>query len=230
MEANAKDTEDKDALEKCFHSGWLYTNELSDFGMQYKFGYLFPSPLHQWYVGWKLCQETIADDSFDANNLLTFAIEVISHYYPANLRRNLRVGPGCVRWPTESLYQDKFYCCSHTLSNGSIVMFPEFGIENGQAEFYIPIKKWSIEILHNAYQLDQHLGQFLQPSSYTETFPSEDHVILNFSDMHPVAVHSSKYLWLLVVTLIYLGLACRSSKSFPCCIWWRLPPCIDFKQ
>ena len=192
MEADYKDKEDKDALEECFHSGWLHADRLDDFGMQYKSGYLFPSPLHQWYVAWKLC-ETLTDNSFDAKDLLTFSIEVISHYCPANLMRNPRVGPGCAQRPPESLYQDEFYRCGHDFSNGSVLMFPEFGIGNGRADFYIPIKKWGVEILRNGYQLDQHTGRFSQPGLYTGTFPFDDHIVLNFSDKRPVAAHPGKY-------------------------------------
>ena len=79
METDYKDEEGKYALDKCFRHGWLHADQLNDFpGMQYKTGYLFPLPLHQWYVGWKL-QETLGHNTFDAKDLLTFAVEVISH-------------------------------------------------------------------------------------------------------------------------------------------------------
>ena len=54
---------EKDALLKCFQHGWLHTDKLDDIGRPDEFGYSFASPLHQWYVQWKLF-DNLQESSF----------------------------------------------------------------------------------------------------------------------------------------------------------------------
>jgi len=53
----------------------------------------------------------------------------------------------------EAQYQDEFYRCCHTHSNGSLVTFPEFGTAKGRVDFYIPAKQWGVELLRDGDQL-----------------------------------------------------------------------------
>jgi len=214
METDFKDEDDKAALQQCFHKGWLHADELDDFGILYKTGYLFPSPLHRWFVEWTLW-ETFPDITFDAKDLLTFALDVISRFCPNNLTKNHRVGPGCIQRPPKAQYQDEFYRCGRDLSNDSIVTFPEFGIGNGRADLYIPPKKWGVEILRNGDQLEQHSGRFSLPGLYAGSFPFDDHIILDFSDCRPAVAHHSKYTFVIRCHPYLFGLARRSSTSLP---------------
>lgn len=203
METDYQDKDDKDALQRCFHNGWLHPDKLDAFGMKYETGYLFPSPLHQWCLGYRLW-ETLANTTFGAKDLLTFSVEVISRYCPANLANNQRVGPGCIQRPSEAMYQDEFYRCSHDRSNGSIMIFPEFGIGNGRADLYFPTKKWGVEILRNGYQFDQHAGRFSQPELYAGSFPFVDYIVLDFVDRRPVVARPGKYIILFTLSLLFI--------------------------
>jgi hypothetical protein len=214
-EADFHDKSTQDALHQCFRRGWLHADQLDAVGIRYETGYLFPSPLHQWVAEWKLW-ETHPDATFDAKDLLTFAVEVISRYCPENLTRNQRVGPSCVLRPLEARYQDEFYRCGQGRSDGSLLTFPEFAIGNGCADLYIPAKKWGLEILCNGDRLEHHSGRFSRPELYTGSFPVDDHIILSFADSYPAVAQSGKYILLIFVAPIYLGLAGRSSKILPC--------------
>ena len=46
--------DDQDALQSCFCNGWLYTDTLRDIGQPEEVGFAFASPLHRWFVEWKL--------------------------------------------------------------------------------------------------------------------------------------------------------------------------------
>jgi hypothetical protein len=219
-----------DALQQCFHRGWLHADKLDAFGMPYKTGYLFPSPLHQWFVEWKL-SETLPDISFDESNLLAFVVEVISHYSPANLTGNRRVGPGCIQRPPEAQYQDEFYRCSHDRSNGSVVTFPEFGLGNGRIDLYVPAKKWGVEIVRNGQQLEQHSGRFSRPELYARSFPCEEHIILDFRDSHPATAHPGEYIFVIgsqpysfvpCTQIVEIFTTSYSVKTFTTCAFWTI--------
>lgn len=150
METDFKDEAGKAALQ-CFQRGWLHAGMLDVFGMLYKTGHLFPSPVHQWFVEWMLL-DTFPDITFDAENLLAFTVEVISHYCPANLTRSRRIGPGCIQQPLEARHQDEIYRCSHGRSNRSIVTFPEFGLGIGRADLYILTKRWGLDNIPVAFR------------------------------------------------------------------------------
>ena len=60
---------EKDALLKCFQHGWLHTDKLDNIGRPDEFGYFFASPLHQWYVQWKLF-DNLQASSFETPTIL----------------------------------------------------------------------------------------------------------------------------------------------------------------
>lgn len=51
-------------------------------------GYFFQSPLHRWYVDWKLC-DTVSAPQFQANDVVEFVVDVIR--IPATFREALLV-------------------------------------------------------------------------------------------------------------------------------------------
>ena len=130
-------TEDNSsALQRCFSKGWLHTDNIDN-----KTKYFFPSSLHYWYIEWKLW--SFFNATFHTDNILDFVIGLISIFSPQMLLTTWRVSSaGHVQCPPEAQYQDEFYCCCHTHSNGSLVTFPEFGTAKGRVDFYIPTKKW----------------------------------------------------------------------------------------
>jgi len=47
----------------------------------------------------------------------------------------------------EAQFQDEFYHACAAYMNNSVVSFPEFGMRCGRIDFFIPSKKWGIELL-----------------------------------------------------------------------------------
>jgi hypothetical protein len=130
-------------------------------------------------VEWKLC--SIADAiSFHAVDILQFVIAVISIFSPCMLSTSRRIGPGRVQRPPEAQYQDNFYRCCHTPSNGSLITFPEFGTAKGRVDLYIPIKQWGVKLPSDGDQLAQHSGRFSsQAGSYGTTHSLTDYITLD---------------------------------------------------
>ena len=181
---------DGDALQQCFRNGWLHTDKLP-IGQPGEFGFFFTSPLHRWYVEWKLF-DTLPAIPFEAVDILKFVVDVVSKFSPHLLSAKRRIGPGGIWRPPEAQYQDEFYRGCHRCSNGSLVTFPEFGTAKGRVDFYIPSKQWGVELLRDGDRLSQHCGQFSKSGTYTTTLPLSDYIILDCRTTRPTLPHPSK--------------------------------------
>ena len=103
---------------------------------------------------------------------------------------------GHVQHPPEAQYQDEFYRCCYTHSNGLLVTFPEFSIAKGQVDFYIPAKEWGVELLRDGDQLAQHSGRFsLQMGSYGTTLSLTDYIILDCRKTQPRVHHPCRNIY-----------------------------------
>jgi len=191
--------DDSSALQLCFSKGWLHTDNIDN-----KTKYFFSSSLHCWYIEWKLWG--FLDTTFHADNILDFVIDVISIFSPQMLSTTWRVSAaGHVQCPPEAQYQDEFYRCCHTHSNGSLVTFPEFGTAKGRVDFYIPAKQWGVELLRDGDQLAQHSGRFSsQTGSYGTTLSLTDYIILDCRTTQPRVHHPRRDIYLLYHHFIYL--------------------------
>jgi hypothetical protein len=207
---------DTSALQQCFRKGWLHSDKLDDD----EIGYFFPSSLHRWYVEWKLWG-IVDTTSFHAVDILQFVIGVISKFSPRMLSTSRRIGPGCVQRPPEARYQDEFYRCCHTHSNGSLVTFPEFSTAKGRVDFYIPAKEWGVELLRDGDNLAQHCGRFSsQAGSYGTTLCLSDYIILDCRTTLPKVSHPCKFIYLFYLRhrSVYPTLPLPPTQTFPNCI------------
>jgi len=202
MDANFTTEDDKSALQRCFHRGWLHTDKLKDINLPDEVGYFYPSLLHRWYVEWKLW-DTAPTIPFQAVNILEFVVGVIRKFSPCLLSAERRIGPGGILRPPEAQYQDEFYRCCHISSKGSLVTFPEFGTAKGRVDFYIPATEWGVELLRDGNQLAKHSGRFSQTGSYRTALPLSDYIILDCRTTHPREKHPRKCTRSLVIAHLY---------------------------
>ena len=178
--------EDDLALVECFRHGWLHADKLSAVGAE-KRVYIFPSPLHRWFVEKKLCDSFATEPKVDS--LLQFAIEVIKGFIPKFLGER-RIGPACIQSPPEAQYQDEFYRSCHALWRLSLTTFPEFGTRNGRVDFYIPTKQWGVELLREGDRLQQHSCRFSPSGAYGKYLTLSDYIILDFRTSKPRLTHT----------------------------------------
>ena len=178
---------DDSLLTMCHRRGWLHADTIDPHTD--KVGYIFPSPLHRWFVERKLFRFFPITPS--QVSLFEFSIDVIRKFSPINLSNERRIGPGFLQRPPEAQYQDEFYRCSYELGASSMITFSEFGTANGRVDFYIPGKKWGIELLRNGQSLAEHSGRFSTGGRYERTLVIEDYIILDFRVKRVVATHPS---------------------------------------
>ena len=125
---------------------------------------------------------------------------------------------GYVQRPPEAQYQDEFYRCCHTLSNGSLVTFPEFGTAKGRVDFYIPAKEWGVELLRDGDQLAQHAGRFSSlTGSYVTTLSLKDYIILDCCTTQPRTCYPRKNIYLCLSSFHLLIFALTSHQTLKIC-------------
>ena len=201
---NGNKDEIKTALEKCFRNGWLHADKSIDPAHKEEIIYVFPSPLHRWFVEWKLFYpfnttlsgtaaplNPITTTPFRSNTILELVLKVIARFSPRSLSAERSIGPGCIQRPPEAQYQDEFYRSSQACSNGSLLALPEFGTKYGRIDFCIPSRRWGVELLRNGDRLEEHSGRFSQSGSYELTLSLSDYIILDCRNTRPRLKHPS---------------------------------------
>jgi len=96
--------------------------------------------------------------------------------------------------PPEAQYQEEYYRCVHNLTRGNVRISPEyaaaFGSRAGRIDFFIPGKKWGIELTREGSKLDEHGSRFAKDGAYgqwLQTSDMEDYVLLDFRSTMPPA-------------------------------------------
>ena len=187
-------------LQLCFRNGWLHT-DITIRDQWHIVAYFFASPLHRWYVEWKL-SEMLPAFPIQAPNILNLVITVISNFSPKRLVAEGRIGPGGIQRPLKALYQDEFNRCCRVCFNGSVVTFPESGITKpGRSDFYIPAHEWGVELVCDD-QIDEHTGRFSQEGSYMTGLPLSDYVIIDCRTTCPRDPHPGMHIFFTPVQLL----------------------------
>ena len=190
MDAMFPGAEGSAALKRCFVQGWLH----ADKGVSKEpeiAGYFFASPLHRSFVEWKLSGQNPAVP-IQAPNLLEFVIQVIKCFSPLNLSYPRIIGPYYFQTLPEAQYQDEFYRCCYDLTTGVLATLSEFGTADGRIDFYIPSKKWGVELLRDGQLLEQHNNRFSCTGQYGMTLDIDEYIVLDFRKKKVVQVHPRK--------------------------------------
>ena len=179
-------------LEICIQKGWLYSKPSGP--MCATHDYIFASPLHRRFVEWMFLGGPEGERKLKEENLTKFALAVIRKISPLNLLEPRQVGSSVQSVPGAQ-FQDEVYraCLSHT--KNCVVSFPEFGTKRGRIDFFIPSKKWGIELLRNGDRLSSHMKRFTEGEyvEWTRTGVMDDHIVLDFRPENlPKASHRGR--------------------------------------
>lgn len=159
-------------------NGWLYSEQLKP--SRAILHYTFASPLHQRYVEWILFGMP-TNGTIKEKKVVDFAIAVIRKFSPLNLEAPRRLGTSVQRIP-EAQFQDEFYraCSDHT--KNCVASFPEFGNKQGRIDFFIPSKKWGVELLRDGNRIASHSKRFTKGEygKWIKEKKMVDYIILDF--------------------------------------------------
>ncbi|KIM32923.1 hypothetical protein M408DRAFT_313176 [Serendipita vermifera MAFF 305830] len=155
--------DDKQALRQCFEMGWLHATVY-----QWDTMYIFTTSLHQWFVEYYLGNRVLDPNPINDQPLSEFAINVIRLFSHLRLSSPRKVGASDTHRPPATRFQDEFYRCCLKYSNGSLISFPHLENARGRIDYYIPQKKWGIELLGDGDRLETHSSRFTGSGAYAE--------------------------------------------------------------
>ncbi|PVF96379.1 hypothetical protein CPB86DRAFT_762176 [Serendipita vermifera] len=184
VNAEMFESEYQDALIMCWKEGWLHSTVQQDRSTVY----IFTSPLHRWFVEYFLGTQVTHTNTIMEENLLDFVINVIGHFSRKQLSHPRAIGASNKQRPPEAQFQDEFYRCCHKYSNGSLISFPKFGNATGRIHFYIPVKKWGMELVCEGDGLENHSSRFSVKGAYA-AMDFKDYIILDFRTTVPRRGH-----------------------------------------
>lgn len=135
-------------------------------------------------------------------NLRDFVVAIYHKMSPINLHTR-QVGAAHIQRTPEAQYGDEFYraCMDHT--EGSVMALSEFGTKEGRIDFYLPSRRWGIEILRDGKEIQDHNNRFISGaySKWVVGGEMEDHILLDFRQNIPHAKRPGKcdcYCWMFV--------------------------------
>ena len=189
MDEMFPEAEEHAALMRCFAQGWLHTDKGVSRDAEFA-GYFFASTLHRLFVEWKLSGQNPIP--IQAPSLQEFVIQIIQRFSPRNLSQPRMVGPYYFQSLPEAQYHDEFYRCCYDLTTGSLATLSEFGTAHGRVDFYIPSKKWAVELLRDGQLLEQHHNRFSSTGQYGMTLDIDDYIVLDLRTKNVVRAHPCK--------------------------------------
>ncbi len=184
-------------VQSCHSQGWIYSVAFVTEEKPAEVFYVLPSPLHHFYFEWKLSPR---DATIPYATPFEMSVQVIKKFKPSQLSRTLRrAGPAGHFRPPEAAYQDEFYRAMFECTGGDVRISPEFtsaqAARQGYIDFFIPSKKWGIELLRDGSNLQEHASRFLASGAYGAWVLSAEmagYIILDFRSTRPHRKHPGK--------------------------------------
>jgi len=91
--------------------------------------------------------------------------------------------------PVEAQYQDEFYSGFTRVAGRGVSISSEWSrTKDGRVDFYIPDKKWAIELLRDHNKVDEHISRFKEGGKYHAWLKEkmiEDWIIINCATSLP---------------------------------------------
>lgn len=204
-----EETEDlKQYVKYCHKRGWLQSDQADT-----ETRYTLSSPLHIFYISWRLTPSVI---NCPFSTIKDLAFEVIKKFKPSQLSSPKSIGKTITDRPLEARYQCEFYSALHDLLGG-VLICPELlsapGAKSGRINFFIPEKKWGIELTREGSKLLEDSSRFGPKGAYGAWLGSNDmlnHIFLDCrtgmpQEPHPGRDHPLKHL-VIVTGLSFTGI------------------------
>lgn len=93
--------------------------------------------------------------------------------------------------PAQTQYQDEFYRAFCKVAGRGVPISTEWArTASGRADFYIPEKKWAVELVRNHDRIDNHVKRFQKGGQYFDWLQKkavEDWIIINCATSVPTS-------------------------------------------
>ncbi|ODM16963.1 hypothetical protein SI65_07361 [Aspergillus cristatus] len=183
-------------IRSCYQNGWIHRVALDGDDVA-----VLPSRLHEKYIEYWIGKKSIPLPArFDS--LPKLCKEILREFSIMNLRHSAegkRMSSASQPRPVEAQYQDEFYRgFTHVAGRGVPISSEWSRTKDGRVDFYIPEKKWAIELLRDHGEVDEHISRFKAGGKYhpwLEEKMIEDWIIINCATSLPTKEFSESKLW-----------------------------------
>ncbi|PYH70284.1 ATP-binding protein [Aspergillus vadensis CBS 113365] len=184
--------EQRPGLEECYERGWIHRMHTGPEGNsdQYEIAVL-PSRLHEKWLQYLISQDKRAlPPRF--TNLTQLCMEILHEFSSMNLKpptTDRRLSTAAQPRPVETQYQDEFYRAFCKVAGRGVPISTEWArTASGRADFFIPEKKWAVELVRNHDRIDDHVKRFQKGGQYFEWLQKkavEDWIVINCATSVP---------------------------------------------
>ncbi|BCR83119.1 crinkler effector domain-containing protein [Aspergillus chevalieri] len=184
------------SIKFCYQKGWIHRVALGSCDIA-----VLPSRLHEKYIEYSI--GTMSQRlPVRFNSLPTLCKEILSKFSIMNLRHSAegkKMSSASQPRPVEAQYQDEFYRgFVHVAGRGVPISSEWSRTKDGRVDFYIPEKKWAIELLRDHGEVDEHISRFKAGGKYhpwLEEKMIEDWIIIDCATSLPTKEFSEPKLW-----------------------------------
>ncbi|BCR92831.1 ATP-binding protein [Aspergillus chevalieri] len=184
------------SIKFCYQKGWIHRVALDGGDVA-----VLPSRLHEKYVEYwigkmsmplparfdslpKLCKEVLGE----------FSITILRHSAEGK-----KISTASQPRPVEAQYQDEFHRGFVHLAGLGVPISSEWSrTKDGRVDFYIPEKKWAIELLRDHNRVDEHISRFKEGGKYHPWLKEnmiKDWIIIDCATSLPTKEFSEPRLW-----------------------------------
>ncbi|BCR89602.1 ATP-binding protein [Aspergillus chevalieri] len=180
----------------CYQNGWIHRVALDGDDIA-----VLPSRLHEKYIEYLIgTMSKPLPARFDS--LQKLCKEILSKFSIMNLRNSAegkKMSTASQPRPVEAQYQAEFYRgFVHTAGQGVPISTEWSRTRNGRVDFYIPEKKWAIELLRDHIEVNEHISRFKEGGKYHPWLKEKmvkDWIIIDCATSLPTKEFSEPKVW-----------------------------------
>ncbi|PLN74690.1 hypothetical protein BDW42DRAFT_181882 [Aspergillus taichungensis] len=183
------------ALQTCYNNGWVHRMVTNNDSEEIA---VFPSRLHLKWI------EYLVGDNRRRlpphyTNLHNLCCDILARFSVINLQHSTegkKLASAALPRPVEAQYQDEFYRVFCDVAGRGVPISSEWsGTSSGRVDFWIPEKKWAIELLRDYNRLEDHLRRFKNGGTYYNWLESRavvDYIVINCATTRPTTAQANR--------------------------------------
>ncbi|KAE8374268.1 hypothetical protein BDV26DRAFT_284399 [Aspergillus bertholletiae] len=207
-------------LENCYRGGLVHRMIAVDNSYEVA---VLPSRLHEkWLQSFIGKDKKVLPPHF--TNLTQLCMTILSKFSRMNLKHSITgkiMSTAAQPRPIEAQYQDEFYRAFNKVAGRGVPISTEWArTTSGRVDFYIPEKKWAVELLRDYDRVDSHIKRFKKGGQYFQWLEEkaiDDWVIINCATTAPTAVYNDSHLFHAVFQNNYTELQVFNHKGESLC-------------
>ncbi|KAL4788605.1 hypothetical protein BJX76DRAFT_1427 [Aspergillus varians] len=218
-EGNMQFDSNNASMQLCYQKGWVHRISVGEFD-PYDVVVL-ASRLHEKWLEFIIGRKTrLLPERF--NQLDELCLVILSEFSTMNLRHAVegkKMSTAGQYKPMEAQYQDEFYRSFNYLAGRGVPICSKWSrTSDSRVDFYIPEKKWAIELLRDHDRVNEHISWFKEGGRYHPWLKEnmvEDWIIIDCASSPPLNEYSEPRIWTAVFANDYSELKVYDYQNMP---------------